>query len=161
MTTKTLNLTLSMELYTALKRDAALVEAPVATHIRGILNRHVRSTEEAVHQRKAELTASTKPAGAQQQAMADYAELCMELPTTDDELHTFMQSLSALRARAGNNMNDKLAIPRALVDLGLVGAGNSPDGRWRFAARPIELAASSADETQESIDADLMKLIKG
>lgn len=150
MTVKNLNLALPMELYTALKRDADLVAAPTTTHIRGILMRYIRSTDEAVQARKAEVMASTRPVGAQQQALADYDVLCTNLPTDDDALHEFMQALSVLRARAGNNMNDKLRIPKALTDLGLVGVGNSPDGRWRFASRPVELAPSISLEDERA-----------
>jgi hypothetical protein len=145
MTTKTLNLTLSMELYTALKRDAALVEAPVATHIRGILNRHVRSTEEAVHQRKAELTASTKPVGAQQQAYTDYATHVANVPTFGSitEANEYLDAIHEFRRLASNGGKNMEMPASAIAQLdALMAEHNKQERAAAYAKLGLREAAS-------------------
>jgi hypothetical protein len=163
MTVKNLNLAIPMELYIALKQDAELVAAPVTTHIRGVLMRYIRSTDEAVQTRKAEATAAARPLGAQQQALAEYQTM-VENPftiTSDAEASAWIQRRASLVKLAGNR-TDLMRIPnwfgdQAHASLDAFDPANTID----WVLRKSKTAAASKEETPEELEASFMAALKG
>jgi hypothetical protein len=171
MTVKNLNLALPMDLYVALKRDAELVASPVATHIRGVLMRYIRSTDEAVHQRKAELAASTKPVGTQQQAIDTYAELAANpiLFRAAEDAKAWMGERARL-LKASGFATEKFRLPNWMdVYSSALTFSDHPaytNFSWEQCIRKAQdtlgiASTPQAEETPESIEAGLMAALKG
>jgi hypothetical protein len=153
MTVKNLNLAIPMDLYVALKRDAELVASPVTTHIRGVLMRYIRSTDEAVHQRKAELTASTKPVGAQQQAYADYAAHTASVPTFSSitEANEYMDAIREFRRLASNGGKGMEIPASALAQLDALMAEHNKQERAAAYAKLGLKEATSVEPTVTTV----------